>query len=167
MDRMEERESAQQQLRHLKEEAEDLQYALKVLLETGTIIPPELDERIQDAMDGTNLYDIDDDNLFPVCLNVFLAIYDSLYNDLEESRRQLGYWSIYIQKGDGMAGREEDMREWCSSVNFKPTWLILSISSERIGFNRNHVKPISDMKVNVKRDLYKMVRQSDCVLEWT
>lgn len=58
---MEERETAQKQLQKLKEEADDLQYALKVLLETGTIIPPELDERIQDAMDGTSLYDIEDD----------------------------------------------------------------------------------------------------------
>ena len=58
---MEEREAAQKQLQNLKKEADDLQYALKVLLETGTIIPPELDERIQDAMDGTNLYDIEDD----------------------------------------------------------------------------------------------------------
>ena len=58
---MEEREAAQKQLQKLKKEADDLQYALKVLLETGTIIPPELDERIQDAMDGTNLYDIEDD----------------------------------------------------------------------------------------------------------
>ena len=61
MYRMEERATAQKQLQKLKEEADDLQYALKVLLETGTIIPPELDERIQDAMDGTSLYDIDDD----------------------------------------------------------------------------------------------------------
>ena len=61
MYRMEEREAAQKQLQKLKKEADDLQYALKVLLETGTIIPPELDERIQDAMDGTNLYDIEDD----------------------------------------------------------------------------------------------------------
>ena len=58
---MEERETAQKQLQKLKEEADDLQYALKVLLETGTIIPPELDERIQEAMDGTSLYDIEDD----------------------------------------------------------------------------------------------------------
>lgn len=149
MDRMEERESAQQQLRHLKEEAEDLQYALKVLLETGTIIPPELDERIQDAMDGTNLYDIDDDNLFSVCLNVFLAIYDSLYTDCEESRRQLGYWSVLIQEGDGKTGKEKDMHEWCSSSNLKSMGLILSISSERIDFNRDRVELISDMKVNV------------------
>ena len=61
MYRMEERETAQKQLQKLKEEADDLQYALKVLLETGTIIPPELDERIQEAMDGTSLYDIEDD----------------------------------------------------------------------------------------------------------
>ena len=61
MYRIEEREAAQKQLQKLKKEADDLQYALKVLLETGTIIPPELDERIQDAMDGTNLYDIEDD----------------------------------------------------------------------------------------------------------
>ena len=67
MYRMEEREAAQKQLQKLKKEADDLQYALKVLLETGTIIPPELDERIQDAMDGTNLYDIEDDIMWIVC----------------------------------------------------------------------------------------------------
>ena len=47
---MRERESTKQQLEDLKQQAEDLEYALRVLLETGTIIPPELDDRIQDAM---------------------------------------------------------------------------------------------------------------------
>ena len=67
--RMKERESAQQQLENLKQQAEDLEYALRVLLETGTIIPPELDDRIQDAM---NLFD--DDVFLHVCLRVHFQL---------------------------------------------------------------------------------------------
>ena len=62
---MRERESTKQQLEDLKQQAEDLEYALRVLLETGTIIPPELDDRIQDAM---SLFD--DDEFLYVCLRV-------------------------------------------------------------------------------------------------
>ena len=34
----------------LQKEADDLQYALKDLLETGTVIPPELDEHINEVI---------------------------------------------------------------------------------------------------------------------
>lgn len=60
---MKERDNTQKQLEYLKRQAEDLEYALRVLLETGTIIPPDLDDRIHDAM---SLFD--EDEFLYVCL---------------------------------------------------------------------------------------------------
>ena len=43
---MKERERTQQKLQDIRAQAKDLEYALKRLLETGTVISPELDEQI-------------------------------------------------------------------------------------------------------------------------
>lgn len=47
---LKEREETQRKMEILQKESDDLQYALKVLLETGTVIPPELDEHINDVL---------------------------------------------------------------------------------------------------------------------
>ena len=38
-----------------QKQVEDLEYALQTLLKTGTVIPQELDDRIQDAIEGTRV----------------------------------------------------------------------------------------------------------------
>lgn len=38
-------------------QVEELEYALQTLLKTGTVIPQELDDRIQEAMEGTKVVD--------------------------------------------------------------------------------------------------------------
>ena len=60
MCRIADRESTQRKLQEMKKQAEDLEYALRVLIETGTIIPQELDEAISEAIDGPNLYSVED-----------------------------------------------------------------------------------------------------------
>lgn len=47
---LKEREETHRKMEILQKEYDDLQYALKVLLETGTVIPPELDEHINDVL---------------------------------------------------------------------------------------------------------------------
>ena len=47
---LKEREETHRKMEFLQKEYDDLQYALKVLLETGTVIPPELDEHINDVL---------------------------------------------------------------------------------------------------------------------
>ena len=68
--RLKEREDSQKKIHSLQEQAEELEYALKRLLETGTVISPELDERIQRAISNPNLLTADDfldDDASPVC----------------------------------------------------------------------------------------------------
>ena len=48
---MKERERTQQKLQDIRAQAKDLEYALKRLLETGTVISPELDEQIQKVIE--------------------------------------------------------------------------------------------------------------------
>lgn len=70
MSRMEERERTQQKLQNIKAQAKELEYALKRLLETGTVISPELDEQIQKVISNQNLSSLDEENadsLFYVC----------------------------------------------------------------------------------------------------
>ena len=55
MCRMKERERTQQKLQDIRAQAKDLEYALKRLLETGTVISPELDEQIQKVISHQNL----------------------------------------------------------------------------------------------------------------
>lgn len=67
---MKERERTQQKLQEIRAQAKDLEYALKRLLETGTVISPELDEQIQKVISHQNLSSLDeekDDASFCVC----------------------------------------------------------------------------------------------------
>ena len=60
----------QQKLQDIRTQAKDLEYALKRLLETGTVISPELDEQIQKAISHQNLSSLDEeiaDASFHVC----------------------------------------------------------------------------------------------------
>ena len=60
MNRMEERERTQQKLQNIRAQAKELEYALKRLLETGTVISPELDEQIQKVISNQNLTSVDE-----------------------------------------------------------------------------------------------------------
>ena len=60
MSRMEERERTQQKLQNIRAQAKELEYALKRLLETGTVISPELDEQIQKVISNQNLTSVDE-----------------------------------------------------------------------------------------------------------
>ena len=44
-----------------QKQVEELEYALQTLLKTGTVIPPELDDRIKDAMEGTRVANTGED----------------------------------------------------------------------------------------------------------
>lgn len=60
----------QQKLQDIRTQAKDLEYALKRLLETGTVISPELDEQIQKVISHQNLSSLDEesgDASFHVC----------------------------------------------------------------------------------------------------
>lgn len=53
MNRTKERDEARAKMQTTQKQVEDLEYALQTLLKTGTVIPQELDDRIQDAIEGT------------------------------------------------------------------------------------------------------------------
>ena len=55
MNRTKERDEARAKMQTTQKQVEDLEYALQTLLKTGTVIPQELDDRIQDAIEGTRV----------------------------------------------------------------------------------------------------------------
>lgn len=56
-DRTQERDEAREKMLTTQRQVEELEYALQTLLKTGTVIPQELDDRIQEAMEGTKVVD--------------------------------------------------------------------------------------------------------------
>ena len=53
--------SLERKIQYYQKQVEDLEYSLKVLVETGTIIPSELDKQITRVLSGQSLKDIENE----------------------------------------------------------------------------------------------------------
>lgn len=51
----------EKKIAYYKKQVEELEYSLKVLVETGTIIPQELDNQINRVLSGQSLLDLEEE----------------------------------------------------------------------------------------------------------
>lgn len=59
--RSEEITQLEKKIAYYKKQVEELEYSLKVLVETGTIIPQELDYQINRVLSGQSLLDLEEE----------------------------------------------------------------------------------------------------------
>lgn len=68
----------ERKITYYQKQVEELEYSLKVLIETGTIIPQQLDRQITRVLSGQSLLDFDEENsdiTFSVCCKSVIPLY--------------------------------------------------------------------------------------------
>lgn len=63
----------EKKVNYYRKQVEELEYSLKVLVETGTVIPQQLDDEITRVLSGQSLLDLEETYFhgFPICFKHF------------------------------------------------------------------------------------------------